>query len=111
MANLGYAIINEPVISGIEMARDNPWLTAVAEEYKVGRKTILVSEIYWQTREKPGAYNRLAYSVGFKQKLTPNFRIHGAIGGSLRQHDAGGPQLRVFLGFKYELAVSPRVAH
>jgi len=110
MANLGYTVVNEPVISGIKRARENPWFVAAAEEYKLSKKTILVSELYWQTREKPGAFNRLAYNVGFKQKLAPNFRIHGAIGGSLRQGDAGGPQLRLFLGFKYELAVRPRPA-
>jgi len=109
MANLGYTIIDEPVISGIKKVRENPWFVAVAEEYKLCKKTILASELYLQTREKPGAFNRLAYSVGFKQKLTPAFRIHGAIGGSLRHGDAGGPQLRIFLGFKYELEVRPRL--
>ena len=108
LANLGYSLINEPVISGTKKARENTWFLAAAEEYKLCRKTILVSEVYWLTREKPGAYNRLVCSVGFKQKLTPNFRIHGAISGSLRHDDVGGPQLRLFLGFKYELAVRPR---
>jgi len=108
MANVGYSIVDEPVVGGNRKARENPWFTAVAGEYRLFKKTILVSEIYLLTREKPGAYNRLVYSVGFKQKLTPNFRIHGAISGSLRHEDVGGPQLRLFLGFKYELAVRPR---
>ena len=107
MANLGYTVVNEPVISGLRKARENPWFVAVAHEYRFFKNTIFLSEIYWQTREKPGADNRLAYSIGFKQKLTPSFRIHGAIGGSLRHEDIGGPQLRLFLGFKYELAVRP----
>ena len=108
MANLGYTIINEPIISGSRRPRENTWFAAMAEEYRLFKKTVLVSEIYLLTREKPGAANRLAYSVGFKQKLTPNFRIHGAIGGSLRRENLGGPQLRVFLGIKYELAVRPQ---
>jgi len=108
MVNVGYTIIVEPIINGSRKTRENSWFTAAAEEYKLCKKTILVSEVYWLTREKPGAFNRLAYSVGFKQKLTPNFRIHGAVGGSLRHEDVGGPQLRIFLGVKYELEVKPR---
>jgi len=107
MANLGYTTFSEPM-NAPKKARENPWFASVAVEYRLLRRTALLAEIYWQTREKPGAPNRLGYSLGFKQKITGSLRVHGAIGGSLRNGDAGGPQLRVFLGLKYEVAVRPK---
>lgn len=105
MANLGYSLVNEPVIRGTKAARVNPWFTAFAAEIKLAPKTALLAEIFWQTREKPGASNRIACNIGFKQKITSNLRLHGAIGKSLRDHNAAGPKLNLFIGFKYELAV------
>jgi hypothetical protein len=107
MTNLGYTTFSKPM-NAPKKVRENPWFASIAAEYRLVRRTSLLAEIYLQTREKQGAPNRLAYSLGFKQKITSGLRVHGAIGGSLRDGDAGGPQFRFFLGLKYELAVRPK---
>jgi hypothetical protein len=106
LGNLGYTFLGEPKINGVRKSRENPWFCSVAEEFKVTKKLSLAGEVYLQTRDKPGAANRFAYSVAFKRKLAEGLRLHGAIGSSLRNDNLGGPKIRVFLGFKYEWPVA-----
>ncbi|MFT3782704.1 MAG: transporter [Nibricoccus sp.] len=102
LTNLGYTFLGEPVIDHVKKSRVDPWFASLAEEWKVAKKTSIAAEVYLQTRDKPTAPNRLAYSFAIKQKLTPDLRLHAACGSSLREHDRGGPKLRALVGFKYE---------
>jgi hypothetical protein len=61
-----------------------------------------LSEIYWVSREAPGEPNQLAGNIGFKHKLLDNLTIHAAVGKSLREGNRGGPDVRAYVGLKYE---------
>ena len=102
IVNFGYTIVPDVEIGGINYARQNTWRASFAQEYAVGKTTTLLSEIYWNTSDSASGPDRFAGNVGFKQKITSNFRVHAAVGTSLRDHSEGGPELRVYVGFKYE---------
>jgi hypothetical protein len=68
----------------------------------VAQRTKLLSEMYWRTTDEPGGQARLGWNVGFKHKLRDDFTVHAAVGESLRAGNTGGPDLRVYVGFKYE---------
>ena len=102
IANAGYTFLTDPEFGGVETTKDNVWFLSFAQEYEVAENTRVLSEIYWVTREEPGEPNRLAANVGFKQKLFKDFTVHGSIGKSLREGNRGGPDIRAYLGFKYE---------
>lgn len=102
IVNVGYTFLTDPEFGGIETTKDNVWLLTFAQEYRIAANTRLLSEIYWVTREEPGEPNRLAANVGFKHKLFKDFTVHGSVGKSLREANRGGPDLRVYVGFKYE---------
>ena len=107
IGNAGYGWLTEPSVPGGREARENTLFLGLGQEYKIGPRTKLLSEILWRTREEPGDANRLAGNVGIKHRVTDELSIHGAIGGSLREHAIGGPELRVYIGIKYELRLGP----
>lgn len=102
IGNVGHTFVTDPEFGGIEQNRENVWLLALGQEYQVARRTRLLSEIYFVGREEPGEPNRLAANVGFKHKLLDRLTVHGAIGKSLREGNRGGPDLRAYLGIKWE---------
>jgi len=102
IGNAGYTFLTDPEFSGVEQPRENVWLFTFGQEYQIAKRTRLLSEIYFVSREEPGAPNRLAANIGFKQKLWDNFTVHAAIGKSVREANRGGPDLRVYAGFKWE---------
>src|SRR5688572_247879 len=102
IANVGYTFLSDPEFGGVETTKDNVWLLTFAQEYQVAKRTKLLSEIYYVTRDEPGAPNRLAANVGFKHRLFKDFTVHGSIGKSLREANRGGPDLRAYVGFKWE---------
>ncbi len=105
LINLGYTFVGEPEENGIPQKKRNVLFTAFAHEFQITRETKLLSEIYWENSDEPGAPNRLAADVGFKHHLLPNLMVHAAIGKSLRKDNIGGPELRVYAGIKLEFTV------
>ena len=81
---------------------ENVWLAAFGQEWQVARRTKLLSELYFVSREEPGGPNRLAANIGFKHKLLDKLTAHAAVGKSIREGNRGGPDLRVYAGIKWE---------
>jgi hypothetical protein len=110
IGNVGYTFITDPEFDGAPKHRDDVWFVSCAQQYEIGEKTSLLSEIYWESAEEPGEPDRVAANVGFKRKLAPNLTGLGAIGKSLREGNEGGPGLRVFVGLKIDFE-SPWAKH
>lgn len=104
IGNVGYAFVTDPEFGGITTSSENVWLLTFAQEYQVAPRTKLLSEIYFVSREEPGAPNRLAANIGFKHKLHDNLTIHAAIGKSVREANRGGPDMRMYFGLKWEFS-------
>jgi hypothetical protein len=102
IGNVGYTFLSDPEYNGVTTSKENPWLLTFGQEYQVAKKTKLLSEIYFVSREEPGEPNRLAANIGFKHKLRDNFSIHAAFGQSIREDNRGGPDVRVYVGMKWE---------
>lgn len=102
LGNLGYTFIGEPTINGTTEPRDNVWFASLAQFYEITQSTKLLSEVYFETGDEPGAANRLAANIGIEHELADNFKVHAAIGSSLREHQHGGPDIRAYIGFKWE---------
>jgi hypothetical protein len=102
IANAGYTFVTDPEFGGVTATRENAWLLTFGQEYQVARKTKLLSEIYFVSREEPGEPNRLAANIGFKHKLRDTLTVHAAIGKSVREANRGGPSIRAYVGLKYE---------
>ena len=108
IGNVGYTFVTEPEFGGVTESAENVWLYTFGQEYQVARRTKLLSEIYFVSREEPGEPNRLAANLGFKQKLLDNLSAHAAVGKSIREGNRGGPGVRVYVGLKWEFGLSPR---
>jgi hypothetical protein len=102
IGNAGYTFLTDPEFGGVEITLENVWLFTFGQEYQVAKGTTLLSEIYYITREEPGAPNRLAANIGFKLRLLKDLTVHGSIGKSLREGNRGGPDIRAYAGFKWE---------
>ncbi|MCI0747586.1 MAG: transporter [Verrucomicrobia subdivision 3 bacterium] len=102
IGNLGYTFVTDPEFGGVTVNTENVWLITFGQEYQVARRTKLLSEIYFVSREEPSAHNRLAVNVGFKQKVLDNLTVHAAVGKSVREGNRGGPDLRIYAGLKWE---------
>jgi hypothetical protein len=102
--NLGYVLVPDATILGWRSARQDVWRASLAQEFTVAKGTKLLGEIYWRTADEPGETQRLGWNVGFKHKIRDSLSWHTAIGESLRRSNRGGPDLRVYFGFKYEFA-------
>src|SRR5688572_31574819 len=96
IGNAGYTFLTDPEFGGVETPKDNVWLFTLGQEYQVAKRTKLLSEIYYVTRDEPGAPNRLAANIGFKQKILDDLTFHGSIGKSIREANRGGPDLRAY---------------
>jgi hypothetical protein len=102
IGNAGYAFITDPEFGGVRQSMDNVLLLTFGQEYRIAKRTALLSEIYFVSREAPGDPNRLAANIGLKHRLLDNFSIHAAVGKSLREGNRGGPDIRVYAGLKWE---------
>jgi len=102
IGNVGYTFVTDPDFGGVRQSAENVWLLTLGQEYQVAKRTKLLSELYFVSREEPGGANRLAANVGFKHKLRENLTVHAAVGKSVREANRGGPDLRVYAGFKWE---------
>ena len=102
IGNVGYIFVTDPEFGGVRQSTENVWLVAFAQEWQVAKRTKLLSELYFVSREERGEPNRLAANIGFKQKLLDNLSIHAAVGKSVREGNRGGPGVRVYAGIKWE---------
>lgn len=102
LGNAGYTFVGKPNVGGITEKRDNVWFASLAQFYELTERTSLLSEVYFETSEEPGEPNRLAANIGVEHELHDSFKVHAAIGTSLRDHQRGGPDLRAYVGFKWE---------
>lgn len=102
LGNLGYTFIGEPTIDGITEPRDNVWFASLVQFYEIAERTSLLGEVLFETSDEPGAPNRFATNIGIERELADNFKVHAAIGTSLREHQRGGPEMRAYIGFKWE---------
>jgi len=102
IGNVGYTFVTDPEFGGVRQSTENVWLAACGQEWQVARRTKLLSELYFVSREEPGGPNRLAANLGFKHKLLDNLTVHAAVGKSVREGNRGGPDLRVYAGLKWE---------
>ncbi len=102
IGNLGHTLLTDSELNGERTHKMNSWLASFAQEYQVGPRTKLLSEVYFVSREEAADPHRLAANIGFKHKLRDDLAIHGAIGKSLREGNRGGPDVRVYLGLKWE---------
>ena len=102
IGNAGYTFVTDPEFGGAKISTENVWLLTLGQEYQIARRTKLLSELYFVSREEPGAPNRLAANIGFKHKLRDNLTVHAAAGKSVREANRGGPDLRVYAGLKWE---------
>ena len=104
IVNVGYVLVPDAEIAGRPSPRQDVWRASFAQEWQASRTLKLLTELYWRTADEPGNAARLGWNIGFKQKVRDRVTWHGAIGESLRAHDRGGPDLRVYLGLKFEFA-------
>jgi len=102
IGNVGYTFVTDPEFGGVTQSAENVWLLTFGQEWQVAKRTKLLSELYFVSREEPGEPNRLAANIGFKHKLLDNLAVHAAIGKSIREGNRGGPDLRVYAGLKWE---------
>jgi hypothetical protein len=102
IGNAGYTFVTDPEFGGIKTALEDVWLFTFAQEYQIAKNTSLLSEIYFVSREESGEPNRVAANIGFRQKILEDLSIHGSIGKSLREANRGGPDIRAYVGFKWE---------
>ncbi len=94
IGNAGYTFVTDPEYGGVTQQTDNVWLLTFGQEYQIARRTKLLSELYFVSREAPGEAKRLAAKIGFKHKLRDNLTVHAAIGKSVREENRGGPDVR-----------------
>jgi hypothetical protein len=100
--NTGYVLVPDATIAGRRSARQDVWRTSFAQEWTTIKDFKLLTEIYWRSADEPGASARLGWNVGFKHKLRDGMSWHGAVGESLRPSNRGGPDLRAYVGVKFE---------
>jgi hypothetical protein len=105
IGNVGYTFVTDPEFGGVTQSTENVWLLTCGQEYQVAKRTKLLSEIYFVSREEPGEPNRLAANIGFKHKVLDTLSVHAAVGKSIREGNRGGPDLRVYAGLKWEFGL------
>ena len=92
--NLGHTWIGED-----EEPRENTWFYAAVWDHPVGERLRLLTELYWKTA-KLGAPDRLAASVGVKWRFPQRQQLQFSLGRSLRSDARGGPDVRVYAGWR-----------
>jgi len=105
--NAGYTFVTTPTVGGVRQPRENVPFFSVAQEWALTPTTALLSEVYLLGREAPGDPDRVAFNLGFKQQIGDGLFVHAAAGQSLRTHQRGGPDARLYAGLKYEFG-APR---
>jgi len=91
--NLGHSWVGEE-------GRDNTWFYSAVWDHPVRRNLRLLTEVYGKTASESGTPNTLAGTVGIKWRLPHRQQLQASIGRSLRHDTAGGPDLRVYAGWR-----------
>ena len=110
IVNAGYVVVPDARLAGVLSLRQDVWRASFAQEWQALENLRLLSEVYWRGADEPGSPARLGWNLGFKHKLRDRVSWHGAMGESLRPKNRGGPDLRAYVGFKFEFA-SPWASH
>jgi hypothetical protein len=103
IGNAGYTLVGDARVGGVrEPRRDTGFLGAGAGLGLPGGLSPVV-DLYWRSADVAGEPARLAADVGLKLHLPGRLAVQGAVGRSLRRDALGGPDLRAYLGLKWEL--------
>ncbi|MBI3553369.1 MAG: transporter [Elusimicrobia bacterium] len=105
--NVAHTWVGQPVVNGRRQLRHNIRLVSVAQETLVAKNLRFITEMIWNNSDIPGEPHRLAANSGVRYALTRNIELHGTIGRSLRDANAGGPTYRAYAGVKFEFASLP----
>jgi len=102
IVNVAYTVVPDVTSGGVPGDRQNVWSANFAQEWQIAKKTTLLSEVYWNTSDTNGEPQRLAWNAGVRHHLQKNLSLHAAVGRTLREHESGGPDLRVYLGVQWQ---------
>jgi hypothetical protein len=102
IGNVGHTWLSDAHIPGGREPREDVWFLSVAQRSQLTRNLEFLAEVWWETSETPGEPNRFAGDVGLEYAFADNFKVHGSIGTSLREDQRGGPDIRAYVGFKWE---------
>jgi hypothetical protein len=105
IANAGITRVGAPREGGVTLPRRNTGFLGAGAVVDVGPRLKLLADVYWQGADVVGEPARAAGDLGLERKLTRSLAFHAAIGRSLRSAAAGGPELRVYGGLKWEFGV------
>jgi len=91
--NLGHTWVGED-------GKDNTWFYSGVWDHPLGSTLRILTEVYGKTADEPGAPNAFAGTVGIKWRLPHRQQLQASIGRSLRDGRVGGPDLRVYAGWR-----------
>jgi len=96
--NLGHTWVGE---DGNERP-ENTWFYSGVWDHPLRPKLRLLTEVYRKTSPDPGGPTRLAATIGIKWLVWPQQQFHFSLGRSLREHTEGGPDLRLYVGWRWD---------
>ena len=96
-ANLGHTWVSQ---QDEDEPREDTWFLALVWDHPLAAKARLLAEVYGKTADEPEAPDRVAATVGTKLKLPHRQQVHLSVGRSLRSGAEGGPNLRVYAGWR-----------
>jgi len=105
IGNAGYTVVGEPRAHGVTLPRRNTGFLGAGAEAELGERLTLLADAYWLSADVAGDPARIAGDLGLKVKLSHDLAFGAAVGRSLRPAAAGGPELRVYGGLKWEFGV------
>ena len=91
--NLGHTWVGEE-------GKDNTWFYSGVFDHPVRLNLRLLTEVYGKTASESGTPSTLAGTVGIKWRLPHRQQLQASIGRSLRHDRIGGPDLRVYAGWR-----------
>ena len=94
--NVGYTWVGDDG----DTRRDNPWFYAGVWDHPIGERMRILTEVYGRTSVAPDGPSTLAATVGTKWRLPHNQQLQASVGRSLRENRVGGPDLRVYAGWR-----------
>jgi len=48
--NAGYVLVPDADIGGLRLSRQDIWRASAAQEWRIAKKTTLLSEVYWRSK-------------------------------------------------------------
>lgn len=96
--NLGHTWVGEAE----NERRENTWFYSGVWDHPLRPKLRVLTEVYGKTSPNPGGPTRLAATIGMKWLVWSQQQFHFSLGRSLREHSEGGPDLRLYLGWRWD---------